>query len=310
MRGWRLLPPRCSGGQARSELPGRPQHPGCDRAAGGGGGGRRGARDRRWSGRAVRAAGRLGRVPARGRGRPAAGGRAAARPVRVLERDGAYGRRARSRSVIARPGADRGGREPAVLDRRHGDPAHDRRAGFRGELGRDGSARGRGAVGGIGRRSGLRGAVRARAAGLRGARAAAGGADRVPAGAPRRLGAGGSAPAGSVRFGATRLCARSSTMRSRIGARRSRGRWPWLRGLCRACASGRAKRWSSWGTRPTSGPSGSRPRSSASSRRCSGFAREADRARAGQGQPVPVPRAGASGWPARAGDGVRVGLAG
>ena len=57
---------------ARPELPGRPQHPRRDRAAGGALAGRCRARDRWRAGGAVRAARRPGRAPARGRARPAA----------------------------------------------------------------------------------------------------------------------------------------------------------------------------------------------------------------------------------------------
>ena len=54
----RRMPPRCSDGdEAWPELPGRPQHPGRDRAARGAVGGGRRARDRRRAGGAVRAIG-------------------------------------------------------------------------------------------------------------------------------------------------------------------------------------------------------------------------------------------------------------
>ena len=77
---------------------------------------------------------------------------------------------------------------------------------------------------------GLRGAVGARPARVRGQGPAAGLAHGVPAGAERRLGAR-SGCAGGVRAGGpTRRCVRSSTARSRTAARRSPGRWRWRPG--------------------------------------------------------------------------------
>ena len=77
----------------------------------------------------------------------------------------------------------------------------------------------------------------------------------------------------------------------------------------RACGSGRARRWSSSATPPTSAPSAWRPRSSASWRHASAHDRSRARARAGQDQPVPVPGADARRRAPRARDAVRCGLA-
>ena len=175
------------------------------------------------------------------------------------------------------------------------------------ELGRDGPARGRRAARGRPGHAGLRRPVGARPARVRGPGPARRRAHRVPAGAERRLGAD-RAAARSARA-RSRLSARSSTRRSRTGARRCAGSLALAPDARPASASGRERRWSRSGTRPTSARSGSRRRSSRELARRLAAVR-LTRARTGQGQPVPVPRPRPSRRPPRARDAVRVGVAG
>ena len=152
---------------------------------------------------------------------------------------------------------------------------------------------------------GLRRPVGARAARLRGAGAAPVARTRVPPGAERRLRAASACDGAGRRPRPT--CARSSTTRSRIAARRSPGRSRWRRGVRRRPRAGprRAR-----GARPPRRRARRAPRA-AGVPRAGGEAgaHEAARARAGQGQPVPVARRDPGRRPPRARDGVRVGVA-
>ena len=100
----------------------------------------------------------------------------------------------------------------------------------------------------------------------------------------------------------------SSTAPLRTAARRWPDRWPWpaLRLPPAAMyASAPAPLWSSSATPPTSAPNGCRRRSSGSwGAGCERGARD----RAGQDQPMPVPRPGPRRWASRAGHPVAVGL--
>ena len=108
---------------------------------------RRRAGDRRRAGRAQRAPrGARGARPRR-RARPRARARArATRSARTRTPRCTSPTRSSSTSRALRPGADEGGRQPALRDRGERDPAHDRGARRRHALGGDGPARGRRAL--------------------------------------------------------------------------------------------------------------------------------------------------------------------
>ena len=217
------------------------------------------------------------RPRARGGGRRAPAGGARRRDRRPRQRDRALGRCDDDRPARPRPGADEGGGQPALRDRRGRAAAHDRGAPEREQLGGDGAARGRRAPGGGpgGRR--LRHAVGDRPARVRGGGGAGDPTHRVPPGAQRRLGAGAPAPASSERTSRSRRrCARSSPARSRTGARRSPARWrcPGARAAA-ARASRCARRSVGSAIPPTCAPSASRRRTFARWRLRWSYEREA-----------------------------------
>ena len=247
-------------------------------------------------GGADRAARRRGGARARDRARPAAA-RARWRRSRpsTPNVELALGRRDAARPRGARPGADRGwsptcptrsrrrcscGRSPSCRRLR--------------SLDGDGPARDRRPAAGRARHPHLRRAERARPARLRGAAAAHGRPGRVHAAAAGRLGAARPAP---DRPGAVAAESRGwSATPSPTGASRWRARSS-TRG--RARASRPARRSSGSACRRTPGPRASRRRSSPRSRRRSRVMRR-DPARAGEAQPLPLPRAAARRRPARA----------
>src|SRR6185437_6035018 len=156
---------------------------------------------------------------------------------------------------------DEGRREPPVRDRRDRDPAHDRGVARRGQLGRDGPARGGGAARRRARDRCLWRDLGARAARVRRQGAAARCADGVSPGPERRLGAGGAAA--SRRLGRPRVAvtgprgvraspqgpgrdagvgARRSFRRPGAGAGGARGHGPPSRRARRTAVAGRGPR--------------------------------------------------------------------
>ena len=114
--------------RAGPELPDRLQHPRRHRPRRRARPRRRRARGRRRARRAVGVPRRAHRPRARRRARPQARAGPARRARPAPQRDAAPRRRGQARPRGARPGADQGGRQPAVRRRGRGDPAHDRAA--------------------------------------------------------------------------------------------------------------------------------------------------------------------------------------
>ncbi len=212
----------------------------------------RGARDRRRAGGALGVPRRAHRARARGRARRTAAGAPGGRGRALCERHPALGRRAGGGPRGDAPRPHEGGRQPPLRCRRRRAAAHDRGAAHGDPLGGDGAARGRRAAGCRTGWPGLRGALSARPARVRGARRAHGPPHGLSPRTQRGLRA--------RRVGSHRAslhpsrCAGSWGQRSPTGARRWRARWRW-RGWG-PVASRCARRCSSWGTPRTCAPSG------------------------------------------------------
>ena len=142
-------------GEARAELPRRPEPARRDRPRRRARPGRRRPRGRGRGGGADRAAGRGGRPRPRDRARSRPRGSAGG-DLRPPERRSALGGRDADRPRRARPGADGDGRQPALLGRDPGPAADDRRAADAGALDGDGPARDRRPAAGRARQPHLR----------------------------------------------------------------------------------------------------------------------------------------------------------